>query len=91
MKYIMMITVALFLSACQGSSEEEKVNVSEATVVTAVKSNIVTMEIGKSYTVNKGDKLNKTSEPTVVSITQKTQDESKEVVLVSGSAEILYK
>ena len=48
------------------------------------------MQIGKSYTVHKGDKLNKTSDDAVVTITQKTQEESKEVVLGSGSVEILY-
>ena len=84
MKYIMMIAVALFLSACQGSSEE-----ATQTQVAAPKT--LTMQIGKKYTVHKGDKLKKTSDGTVVSITQKTQEESKEVVLNSGSAEIVYK
>ncbi len=84
MKYILMMITALFLSACQGSSQE-------ATQTAGNKSNIVSMQIGKSYTVHKGDKLNKTSDDAVVTITQKTQEESKEVVLVSGSAEIVYK
>ena len=52
---------------------------------------LYTKNIGKSYTVHKGDRLNKTSDDAVVTITQKTQEESKEVVLVSGSAEIVYK
>ncbi len=80
----MMITVVFFLSACQSSSEQ-------ATQTVVNKPSKVSMQIGKSYIVNKNDKLIKTSDDAVVRITQKTQEKSKEVVLVSGSAEIVYK
>jgi len=84
MKYIMMIIASFFLSACQSSSEQ-------ATQTVLHTPSKVSMQIGKSYTVNKNDMLNKTSDDAVVKITQKTQEKSKEVVLVSGSAEIVYK
>jgi len=83
MKYIMILVVALIFSACGNDSEsKEKISTQKT---------IVDMEYGKIYNVKKGDKLVKTTENTVVKITKKVQEDTTEVVLVEGEAQIIFK
>ena len=79
MKYILVVAIAFFISAC-GSSENENTN-------TAQTLTSINMLVNKTYSVSKGDKLNKITDDTIVEIT-KTEDVT-EVVLLQGEAVII--
>ena len=81
MKYLIILVTAVVFSACGGGDS----STSEMTL----EKSITEMEYGKVYTVNKGDKLVKTTPDTVVKITQKTQGDTTEVVLLEGNAQII--
>ena len=82
MKYILSLLSILIFVACGNSSSQE----------TSLKEKrTVSMEAGKVYNVKKGDKLIKTTDDAIVKITKKTQEETTEVVLLSGEAKIIYK
>ena len=51
-------------------------------------SNIIQLEIGKTYTVNSGDTLNKTSDNALVSINENLKTKVKTIILTQGSATI---
>ena len=54
-------------------------------------SNIIQLEIGKTYTVNSGDTLNKTSDNALVSINEnlKTKVKTISIVLISYNYHLL--
>jgi len=86
MKYIMMIVTALIFSACGSDVQTDTKTVgAEETFNSSV-----SMQIGKVYTVKKGDKLVKVTDEAIVNITKKTQEDTTEVVLVEGEAKIIF-
>ena len=86
MKYIPFLLIALFLSACQSSSD----NAGSAIVSQPVVKAPVAMEQNKVYTLRKGDKLLKTTDDAVVKITKKAQVDETEVILLEGEAKIIF-
>ena len=78
MKYMIPVLLSLMLLSCgEEESEKRKSN-----------PNIIQMEIGKSYTVNSGDTLNKTSKNALVSINEHYKTKVKTIILTQGSATI---
>jgi len=82
MKYIFSLLSILVFTACGNSSNKD---------ASLQAKKMLVMEPGKAYSVTKGDKLVKTTDDAVVKITQKTQENMTEVVLISGEAKIIYK
>ena len=82
MKYIFtLLTLLLFLGCSDTANETQQQE--------AVTTNVIEMEQDRSYTVNKGDRLDRTSEPTEISIDRNIQDDTTTVILLSGSAQII--
>ncbi len=83
MKYILtLLTLVLFLGC--GDTAEETGSVSKAVTV-------IEMVPDRNYTVYKGDRLEKTSDNTQISISKAAQDDSTTVVLLQGSAQIILR
>jgi len=83
MRYIFTIITLLFLVGCGG--EESSQNEQTSTPKNAV---VIDMELDKSYSVFKGDRLEKTEPDTEISIKKETQGEATSVKLLKGSATI---
>jgi len=75
-----ILSIALLLFV--GCSSDESTSVQQSPTV-------IEMQPEQSYTVNRGDRLEKTSTDAEVSITTNIQDNTTEVVLVSGTAQII--
>ena len=82
MKYIMIVIASIFLIGCGGTNESKKIRME------TYESKKITMEIGKIYTVNEGDKLEKTSEDAEVIINKNAKTEITTVELTKGSTTI---
>ena len=79
----LILTLALFIFAgCSSDTADQATQVQQT-------SNIIEMVTEQPYTVAHGDRLEKTSPDTVVTITTNIQDNTTEVVLVSGTAQII--
>lgn len=81
MKYIVTFLALVLFLGCGNTTEET------ASVSTAV--TVIEMVPDTNYTVYKGDRLEKSSVNTQVSITKNVQDDSTTVVLLEGSAQII--
>jgi len=79
MKSIILSIALLLFVGCSSDSTEESTQ----------GSNIVEMQEDQSYTVARGDRLEKTSDDAEVAITTNIQDNTTEVVLLSGTAQII--
>ena len=82
MKSIILSITLLFFVGCSSDSSDENTPVEQSTT-------IIQMQPEQSYTVAPGDRLEKTSEDAEVSITTNIQDNTTEVVLISGTAQII--
>ena len=79
MKSIILSIALLFFVGCSSDSAEESTE----------GSNIIEMQQDQSYTVARGDRLEKTSDDAEVAITTNIQDNTTEVILLSGTAQII--
>ena len=75
---ILSIALLLFI----GCSSDESTPVQQSAT-------IIEMQPEQSYTVTPGDRLEKTSDDAEVSITTNIQDNTTEVILISGTAQII--
>ena len=82
MKTIILSIALLLFVGCSSDSTEESVQTQQS-------SNIIEMQQQERYTVAHGDRLEKTSEDAKVSITTNIQDNTTEVILISGTAQII--
>jgi len=83
MKYIFTLLTLLLFLGCSDTVDETQ-NQEVTTTATTLE-----MEVDRSYTVNKGDRLERTSEPTEISIDRNVQDDTTTVILLTGSAQII--
>jgi len=79
MKSIILSIALLFFVGCSSDNAEESTQ----------GSNIIEMQQEQSYTVARGDRLEKTSDDAEVAITTNIQDNTTEVILLSGTAQII--
>ena len=87
MKITLIILMALLFSACQESSNE---TTNTTTVVIETESpQKIEMQLNKTYTLKKGDRLVSITENPVVKIIKKAQDDRTDVILLEGEAEII--
>jgi len=82
MKYIIASLLVVLLAGCGGVSNDEA-----ASVVTG--QTVIDMQENVSYSVYKGDTLQKTSSDAKVSITKALQGDVTTVVLLEGTAQII--
>ena len=82
MKTIILSIALLLFVGCSSDSAEESTQVQQT-------SNIIEMQQDQRYTVARGDRLEKTSDDAEVSITTNIQDNTTEVILLSGTAQII--
>jgi len=83
MKYLFFITLSLFaLTGCGGGSSDTAGTPGGAEI---------TMVIDQPYTVEQGDKIIKTSTPTLVEIKHTEGKSVSTVILLEGSAKIIQK
>jgi len=73
MKYLLTLITILIIAGCGDVSE----------------SNTIQMETNKKYNVSKGDRLVKSTSRTIVSIERSLKDDSTNVVLLEGNAQII--
>jgi hypothetical protein len=77
-KILSLITLSLFLSACNATSESSK----------SVTDTGIKMQIGQTYTLNSGQRIMPASSDAKVSITRNSEKSSSEVILLAGQAKI---
>ena len=82
MRSIILSLALLLFVGCSSDSTEESTPVQQSATV-------IEMQPEQSYTVAPGDRLEKTSEDAEVSITTNIQDNTTEVVLLNGTAQII--
>ena len=78
MNYLYTLLLALIITGCEYSNGEIAVDILP-----------IDMEYNKTYTLHKGDKLIKNSDDTIIKITQKTQEDTSDVILIQGNAQII--
>ena len=83
MKYLFLITLALFtLTGCGGGSSDT------ASTPDNEETNMI---IDQPYTIEQGDKIIKTSTPTLIEIKHTEGQSTSTVILLEGSAIIIHK
>jgi len=78
MKYLLSILTLLLFLGCGESTES-----------TSTAPTVVEMQLNKSYSVYRGDRVNKTSSDAQISITKSIQGDTTTVLLLLGSAQIV--
>lgn len=83
MRSLILILVLFIFAGCSSDTADQ------ATQQVQQGSNIIEMVPEQHYSVAHGDHLEKTSADTVVTITTNIQDNTTDVVLISGTAQII--
>lgn len=81
MQYLLMLLMLTLFLGCGDATKESAAPTSSVTIIAMVPD--------INYTVYKGDRLEKTTDSTQVSITKSVQDDTATVVLLEGSAQII--
>ena len=82
MKSVILSLALLLFVGCSSDTTDESTPVEQSVTV-------IEMQPQQSYTVSPGDRLEKTSDDAEVSITTNIHDNTTEVILISGTAQII--
>jgi hypothetical protein len=78
-KYLILTISILLFTSCSGGGSDAYYEAAD----------VITMEIGTTYSVNPSDKVIPLSSNTVIDVVHTINNNTKEVTLVSGSAELI--